>query len=578
MGLNVAAVADESPEPPGITAAEEAPAAPASMSAPAQPVKRESTREDTETKLAKVVSLSFTNAKLKGVLSGLAKTYGLNIVADETVKGSVNITLRDVSLGDILKQILELNGYTYIWDGPILKVLDMEEETSTELLPLRFIDAEVAVDFLSSSSSEDGILKADELQNSILVTDTLSNISKMRKVLEKIDLAPQQVLIQAQLLDITFTDLDNLGLSLSSVAFDVPLSLSSGGDRILEITAGALNMAGSSSDLTTDTVTATVAKGDESITLTLDALIRDSRVKVLASPTVATLNNVEAKIVIGEKFPIAETTQTTTGTLQTTRFVDVGVTLRVTPKINRAGYIQMQIHPEVSSVSSTIDAGPRITTREADTTLIVKAGETVLIAGLIQEEETMIKDRIPFFGHIPIFGLLFQSRSKDYIQKELVIAITPHLMPVEPPHVVKGSNLEEVRVRNEVIQLWLEANDYEEVKSLQARETPEEIREYKAIDLYDSLAVRFPDHPFAPRALWKVGELSRARLQDYFRAEEAYRRLVTQYSDHRYARQAEKRLRGLQARRERQEKRQKKIAAKQNKASQAKSGTPFGFR
>ncbi len=529
----------------GITGEGSGSAASASETAAAPAASPRTTQEQVKARLKTVVSLSFTNADLRNVLNGLAKTYGLNLVADDKVKGTVNLTLKGVTLEEALQQILRLNGFTFLLEGSILKVVSMEEGMVTELLTLNFIQPDTALEFLKTEASETGVMKVDETQNGILVSDRISKLELMKKIIQNIDVPPQQVLIQARLLDVTHTDLDNLGLKLSSVSFDVPLRANLQ-QNLLALSSGSLDISGPSSDLTTDTITATIAKGSETMTVTLDALIRDKRVKVLASPTVATLNNVEAKITIGEKFPIKETTQTTTGTLQTTRFVDIGITLRVTPKINRAGFIQMQIHPEVSSVASTIDAGPRITTREADTTVIIKERESVVIAGLIKEEETAVRDRIPVLGHIPWLGILFQNRSKTYEQKELVIVITPYLMPVIPPQVAAGSEVEEARGRLEAMELVRQAEDFEYTRSLQARQMPDLIRAHRAAELYENLADRFPRHPFAPEALWRAADLRHSRLRDSFRAEEIWTRLMTSYASHPYAKAARQRIKGLQ--------------------------------
>lgn len=515
--------------------------------APAAPaVQPASSQEQAKERLKTVVSISFTNADLRNVLSGLAKTYGLNIVADDTVKGSVNLTLKGVRLEEVLKQILRPNGFVFTWEDSIIQIVSLKEEVVTEVLVLDFIQPEVAMDVVKEEASETGILKVDDVQGGLLVTDKVSNLEAMKEILKKIDLPPQQVLIQARLLDITHTDQDNLGLKLSSVSFDIPLRANVL-ESLLKISSGALDVSGQSADLTSDTVTATVGRGSETLTAAIDALIRNKRVKVLASPTVSTLNNVEAKITIGEKFPIQETTQTTTGTLQTTRFVDVGITLRVTPKISKSGYIQMQIHPEVSSVSSTIDAGPRITTREADTTIIIRNRESVIIAGLIKEEETMIRDRIPGLGHIPFLGALFTNRSKSYEQKELVIVITPFLLPVDASKQSRDSEIQKADLRLSGTELFRQANDFEFGRTLQARDAPEMVRILRAVELYESMADQYPAHTLTPEALWRAGLLGWDRLKDSLRSQETLSRLATQYPNHPLALQARKQIKSLQA-------------------------------
>jgi hypothetical protein len=219
----------------------------------------------------------------------------------------------------------------------------------------------------------------------------------------------------------------------------------------------------------------------------------------------------------------------------------------------------MQIHPEVSSVASTIDAGPRITTREADTTIIVKERESVVIAGLIKEEETAVRGRIPVLGHIPWLGILFQNRSKTYEQKELVIVITPYLLPVVPPQVITGSEMEEAKARLEAMELYRQAQDFEYTRSLQARQMPDSVRHFRAAELYETLAAQFPRHPFAPEALFRAGELRLSRLKDPFRAEDLWTRLMTNYPNHPYTQAAQRKVREVQAAQARQDRKREAI-------------------
>ena len=497
------------------------------------------------------VDLSFTNADLKNVITSLAKVYSLNIVAPDSVTGTVTLTLKGVTLEEGLRQLLKLGGFGFVIRGEIIEVVRLEEEKIAQVLTVKYLNPDTALEFLQPLASEKAVLKVDEASSGILVSDFLNKIEAMQRLLVQIDHPPRQVLIESKLIDITHTDLDNLGISLSSVGFTIPIKPES---DPLFLASTALNMAGTSSDLTNDEMTFTFGRGSDTLTAAIDALIRDRKVKVIANPTVLAVNNVEAKIIIGEKFPIREQTQTTTGTLETTRFVDVGTTLRVTPRIDPSGYIQMHIHPEVSSVSSTLDEGPRITTREADTTVHVKDGQSIVIGGLLQEDLTLIKGRIPILGHLPFLGIFFQNRSKDHEQKELVIVITPRLVDVTAGTGKTPLEVQEVADRLDVSELFSQAEALGEKLSLQAREMPEVVRYLKAMDMYERVVNRFPSHPHALESLWKMGRIAREGLHDLNRAEAAYRRLITQFPTvNPYRRKAQTQIRLIRLERERKE-------------------------
>ncbi len=541
-GMASAAQEDETSAPPASEAPQEAPPAAAPVAALPRPTATQQERLQT------IVNLSFTNASLKNVLNSLAKIYGLNLVAGEAVEGTVTLTLRGVTLEEGLRQMLKLNGFGFAVKGEIIEVNRLEEKRVNQLVYLKYLTTDTALEFIKSLASEGAILKADESSNAILVSDFQPKIDDMRSALEEIDKPPQQVLIESKLMDITHTDLDNLGLNWSAVAINLPTR---SGHLPLLLTGGTFNLKGPSSTLTSTESTFTLARGITTFTVAINALIRDNKVKVIASPTILTLNTVEAKITIGEKFPIREQTQTSTGTLETTRFVDVGTTLRVTPRINRDGYIQMHLHPEVSSVSSTLDAGPRITTREADTTVLVKDGQPIVIAGLIQQDESTINGGIPVLKHIPFFGLLFQNHSRDHTRKELVIVITPHLINV-------GTKADDARVgepkapvqeagtRLGVYDLFQQGIAMQQQLSLQAQHTPDILRYMQAIDSFQRVVDTYPTHPYAPEALWRIGAIARDDLHDLDRAQAAYDQLIKQYPDSRYRKRAEERLAWLQ--------------------------------
>ena len=502
-------------------------------------------------RLRTMVNLSFTNASLKTVLNSLAKTYGLNIVAGEAVAGNVTLTLRQVTLEEGLRQILKLNGFGFLVHGEILEVAKSEEKRVAESIPLKYINSDTALEFIQPLGSEHAVLKVDESGNAILVSDFMDKIEEMRNVLAEVDRAPQQVLIESRLIDITHTDLDNLGYALTSIANTIPLRHETGakiGDNpplvVTSTSSTGVSLAGPSSDLTSTEFGFTAALGNDVLTVAINALIRNKRVKVIANPSVLTLNNIEAKITIGEKFPIREQTQTTTGTLETTRFVDIGTTLRVTPRINRDGYIQLHIHPEVSSVSSTLDAGPRITTREADTTVLVKDTQPIVIAGLLKEDETKTEGRVPVLGHIPLVGLLFQNRAKTNEQKELVIVITPTLVEATGPEEPKAA-VQEVASQLDVTELFNEAVALEEGVILKARRMPEVLRYLRAAQIYQHIAESFPKHPYAAEALWRMGRIAREPLHDLDRAESAYQQLVDKFPEGPHRRAAERELKTI---------------------------------
>jgi general secretion pathway protein D len=166
------------------------------------------------------------------------------------------------------------------------------------------------------------------------------------------------------------------------------------------------------------------------------------RTKILSSPKIAVLNNQEAKILVGTKEAYVTTTvsQTGTGTAITSEqvnVIDVWVKLYVTPTISREGFISMKVRPEISSKTilplrtSQGNEIPIVETSEAQTTVQVKDGNTVIIAGLMKNERSKNVAGIPFLSRLPILGIPFRSTSESGKQTELVILLTPRIVTGE---------------------------------------------------------------------------------------------------------------------------------------------------
>ncbi len=496
-----------------------------------------------------IISLDYKDADVNSVLRSLAWSYGLNLVTSTDVKGKVTINLRNVTLNDALDAILTANGYFHTRRGNIIYISSGAAEgmdLSSEPVFLKYLKAAEAQNLLRKVISPKGDIKVDEVSNMLIITDYAASIEKVKKLIQSIDIPPQQVLIEVKIVDITSKDLQNLGVTYSAdykPAGDVK-GLFQRNTRYQEELKGTVTMPGPSSSLSGGQfqVNTLNFKG-LSITATIDALVQDQKATLLASPSIAVLNNREARIVIGEKVPYKERTQTTTGTTETTKYIDVGTTLRVTPSINADGYITMMIHPEVSSVTALLDAGPRITTREADTTLRVKEGETVVLGGLIKQQDDRTKSKIPLLGDLPIIGLLFSDRSKDQSQTELAVFITPKIMRSREEAKLYGAKEEEEIYVNIgptgelsiAYQLFQKADYLDRGVGLESRRKDMKYRKTQALSLFENIASQFPNSPKAPEALWRASQICYKYEHDTLRTRDLLEKLVSDYPETKYA-------------------------------------------
>ncbi|MFH1504206.1 MAG: type II and III secretion system protein [Candidatus Omnitrophota bacterium] len=159
--------------------------------------------------------------------------------------------------------------------------------------------------------------------------------------------------------------------------------------------------------------------------------------KIISEPHIAICNNEEAKFMVGTREAYVTSTTTagevTTTTSENVEFIDVGVTLYVTPVIGEDGFIKMELKPEISSVTSTLETTegneiPIVSTSNVETSVLVKDGTTIMLAGLIKETVITAVSKTPLLGDIPILGWFFKNSSSDKQKKEIVIFVTPHII------------------------------------------------------------------------------------------------------------------------------------------------------
>lgn len=277
-----------------------------------------------------------------------------------------------------------------------------------------------------------GTMQIDERTNKIVVTDLENNMGDIEKVMMAFDDKPQQVLIESKILQITLDDRYKLGVDWGSVIRQMQKELT---------LKSAFQLAASNAfgPPGAQLILGSMDSGDVNVMIQVLKTIGDTN--LLSSPRITAINNQEAKILIGTSQPYATntvtqgTSTTTTGT--SLNFIDVGVKLYVTPTINKDGFVTMKIRPEVSSTSSNYTYGtppttvPIVQTTQAETSVTVKDGTTIIIGGLIKDERTDTVNKIPLLGDIPVVRTAFSNRDKHITKQELVIFLTPHIITGE---------------------------------------------------------------------------------------------------------------------------------------------------
>ncbi|MEK6733158.1 MAG: secretin N-terminal domain-containing protein [Candidatus Omnitrophota bacterium] len=362
-----------------------------------------------------IVKLNYANAgEVAKALSQIKSDIGKVISED------VSNTIVIIDTPDNIKKMKEI-------------IAGMDALMVTEVFPLDYAKAESLKDKINEMVSRGvGSVKFDEKTNKLVVRDTKQKIEDIRKVINAFDEKTREVLIDANIIQVTLSDKYSYGIDW--------LDIAKMGD--VKLTADT-NLSAGLSNVTPNTFSIATSGGNNSTIISL--LKTYGETNVLSRPRIAVLDRHEAKILVGSKevYVTSEVTTTSGGTYHTTdnvQFVDVGVRLAVTPEINRAGFVTLKVKPEVSNADatktvqlknpdgSTRTIVPYVTTSEAETSVVVKDGTTVIIGGLMKDTLVNRKEKVPFLGDIPLVGKLFSSNGKSKEKTELVILLTPHII------------------------------------------------------------------------------------------------------------------------------------------------------
>ncbi|MGR9106186.1 MAG: type II secretion system secretin GspD [Gammaproteobacteria bacterium] len=282
----------------------------------------------------------------------------------------------------------------------------------------------------------------DEKNNSLVIVSSAQAYEVLKKVIRQLDLPPLEVLIDATIVEVRLTDALQYGVQWffnhSIGPYGATAVLSNNGEPDSTSGLPLVGQAGGFSYSITDSAS--------TVRAILTALANDSKVNVVASPSLMVLNNQEAFINVGDQVPIATSQQTNTSSVNVQpgqdgvpsaiisnqiQLVDTGVTLRIKPRVNAGGMVVMDIEQEanqaVRTTTSNLDS-PTIQQRKIESTIAVQSGQTLVLGGLIQDQREENSNGIPFLKDIPYVGWLFSNTEKNLMRTELVVLITPRVV------------------------------------------------------------------------------------------------------------------------------------------------------
>jgi general secretion pathway protein D len=258
--------------------------------------------------------------------------------------------------------------------------------------------------------------------NSLVIRTSPPNYPLLEETIQTLDVRPAQVLLEVLIAEIQLDKSNQFGINWSVIGRDVGVQF------------GSQDFSDSALSTATDFVGRAVTLGEVNVRALLTALASKSRVRVLSSPHVLALNNEEARILVGSEVPFSQSTRTGLSEVvdRIVQFRNVGTQLTIIPRINQDGYVSVRLLQEVSALTSqTLEAAlnaPVITVREAETSAVVRDGQTIVIGGLIADTQDRRESGVPILKDIPLLGLAFKSTSNQNTRSELAIFVTPKVV------------------------------------------------------------------------------------------------------------------------------------------------------
>jgi general secretion pathway protein D len=304
--------------------------------------------------------------------------------------------------------------------------------------------------FMSNSDGKSTVITNHEKTNSIIISSDESNITTLKNLISKLDIRRAQVLVEAIVVELSENAANDLGVetvfSGGSDNGEIPIGIT----RFNDSGPDLLSIVGSNTDSTDTTLAASsltsllntqgivagfgdLTPGGNSFAAIINAIARDTNSNILSTPSILAMDNETASSIIGQEIPI--TTGESLGSnnanpFRTTSRQEVGIKLDVTPQINEGSSVLLEIKIEVSGVAGVVSSGVDLITnkRAIETTALVDDGQIIVLGGLIDDDTQETISKVPLLGSIPIFGKLFQSKSKNTVKKNLMIFIKPQIM------------------------------------------------------------------------------------------------------------------------------------------------------
>lgn len=398
----------------------------------------------------KKISIETNSMDIRDALSFITEESGVNMVLSDEVKGNVSLKLRQVPWDQALVVIMRARKLGYTRQGNVLRIapladLKAEEDDANKLAaarknleplkvrmyPISYAKVDELEKKIKDFLGERGKVVGDVRTNALVITDIEENLERIAKLISSLDTQPQQVLIEGKIVEAQEEFARDIGVSWSASGSSIKLGNS---------TRGPVNMTprfavnpgkgagGSNLDFGLDIGTLDVFG---SITAALALSESENKVKVLASPRIFTMSNEKADINQTTEVPVKQVTINGTSNQTSFQFKPLTLKLEVTPQVTSDGSVIMKIAVNRQFQGAVVDAqlgSFQVNSREANTRVLVKNGQTAVIGGIYSNDFSDGETGIPWLREVPVVGWLFKTKSVRKSKSELLIFITPRIM------------------------------------------------------------------------------------------------------------------------------------------------------
>lgn len=396
------------------------------------------------------LNLQLQDAPVRDLIQLLAHQKGISVLVSEEVSGTLSMNLVDVAWSDAWATTLSAaglaervrQGIRFVAPAEALAAQETQAlsdaQTVEKLVPLktvvirvRYARANLLIKHLAADKaglSDRGKVFVDERLNALIIRDAPSRLEALRHLVELLDVPLSQVAIEARIV----TASDSLNQQLG-IAWQTAFSSGATTDGATDVGSNSINTLVATTALSTASPASTLALGvlrpGIAIDAQLSSLVEQGRARVLAKPKILTMDQSLASIQSGVQIPYQETSRS--GATPTS-FKDAVLSLHVRPQVTPDHNILMQLKVKQDTVGQIFNSVPSINTNEMQTNVLVGNGQTLVLGGILQEDENDARRKTPILGDLPFVGRLFRRKIKRKDQQELLVFITPTLVANEP--------------------------------------------------------------------------------------------------------------------------------------------------